>query len=551
MAICVSIGEVSLQIKNLDKVDKEIIMKKKVSNYELNKNVDKEFINEYFKILKLDNDDEDIDLYNEDDFKRFKENVLKTFTSNLVFPQNEKKNLQLLYITKLEPCKGIKDLCRILLRLYTQGGNYKPEILLYYVINQNLKVYNVKVLAKLKYILIALLLNYNKEFNSGLRDIRKVYRLTNIDDEILMVGKPFFSNQFLSTTVLKEFGKDDEFFNNRNTCLEIQLSVNDEFDYFSNYIDISEFSIINKEKEILICPFTKFDVVSIEKINGKKVVNLREIKENFLINNIFSFLFKVMEDNKTSKLYYDNLLIFHQRSLEIKQVKGTSLETSYIYNNIGKIYYFLGNYDQALIYYEMSLLILLEMFGENNKCTLGSLNNIGLVYLDQENNQKALVYLEKALEIFINLYGEEDISISPLYNNVGNVYLKMKELSKAETYYMKDLKILYTRCSENELSIADTLNNLGLIYSELLEFNKALEYFEKSLLIRLTLLGEHHINTAGSYTNLGLISSKKGDFGGALNYFKKSSSIICSVLGEDNKEVANSFNNMASIYRNQ
>ena len=154
MAICVSIGEVSLQIKNLDKVDKEIIMKKKVSNYELNKNVDKEFINEYFKILKLDNDDEDIDLYNEDDFKRFKENVLKTFTSNLVFPQNEKKNLQLLYITKLEPCKGIKDLCRILLRLYTQGGNYKPEILLYYVINQNLKVYNVKVLAKLKYISI-------------------------------------------------------------------------------------------------------------------------------------------------------------------------------------------------------------------------------------------------------------------------------------------------------------------------------------------------------------------------------------------------------------
>ena len=190
--------------KNIDAEDDCCYnIQSKITAKELNDNVDKHYINEFFMLLKLE-EDEIFDVFKQDEFIIFKNKVIDTFKSNIIFPQKEKKFLKEVYIDKLEPCEDIKSLCKTLLSLYTLGAGPRKEVLLYYVLNKSLNEFDENKIPEFKYLIICFLLNFNKLFNQNLKSIERVQRKTFLDIEIFSskMNHYFFSNQFLSTTLI-------------------------------------------------------------------------------------------------------------------------------------------------------------------------------------------------------------------------------------------------------------------------------------------------------------------------------------------------------------
>jgi tetratricopeptide (TPR) repeat protein len=108
-----------------------------------------------------------------------------------------------------------------------------------------------------------------------------------------------------------------------------------------------------------------------------------------------------------------------------------------------------------------------------------TLNNIGLVYYNLGEKQKALNFYNQALplrravgdsEALRRNRGEEAITL----NNIGRVYDDLGEKQKALDYYNQALPI--SRAVGDRGGEATTLSNIGAVYNDLGEKQKALDF---------------------------------------------------------------------------
>ena len=127
--------------------------------------------------------------------------------------------------------------------------------------------------------------------------------------------------------------------------------------------------------------------------------------------------------------------------------------------NIGSVYYFKGDYDKALNYYERALAIREEI---GDKSGMGiNLNNIGIVHHDKGDYKKALDYYERSLAI------QKEIGLNKLeLSTTTYLYLTYKHLGKQ--YDVKEIHSLIKDAENIEFEL-----NLRLY--ELLEDTSYLE----------------------------------------------------------------------------
>ena len=232
---------------------------------------------------------------------------------------------------------------------------------------------------------------------------------------------------------------------------------------------------------------------------------------------------------------YAKALEYYERSLEIRlELYGEKhRDVAKCYNNIGTIYYNQGNHKKALEYYEKSLEIRLELYGEKHGDVATSYNNIGTICYNQGNHKKALEHYEKSLEIRLELYGEKHGDVATSYNNIGSIYDDQGNHKKALEYYEKALEIWLELYGEKHGDVATSYNNIGYIHGVQGNPEKALEYLEKSLEIKLELHGEKHGDVATSYNNIGYIYRIQGNLEKALEYYEKAYEIWNDFLGPD------------------
>lgn len=145
------------------------------------------------------------------------------------------------------------------------------------------------------------------------------------------------------------------------------------------------------------------------------------------------------------------------------------------YNNIGAVYYYLGDDKAALDYFLKSYEIRIKHGLTKNMAF--SLNNIGAIYSKYNEHEKALEYHLKALEI--SQGDNEQYSMLKALTNLGDDYGKQGEFLKAINYYQQAL----TLSSEiNDLeNKANILSKLGNIYFKNDNRQKAVEMIKKAL----------------------------------------------------------------------
>jgi len=184
--------------------------------------------------------------------------------------------------------------------------------------------------------------------------------------------------------------------------------------------------------------------------------------------------------------------------------------------NLGTAYYFVGEYLEAIKYYEQALDIARE---NNNKQREGAwLGGLSNAYLDLGKVDKAIKYYEEALVIAREI-GDRP-NESAWLGNLGSAYNAIGQVKKAIDYYEKALGV--AREIGDRQAEGVWLGNLGNAYRNLGQVEKAVEYYKQALVIAREIRDRRG---EGSYIN---------NLGAAFeNNTKYIEALACYLLAED------------------
>lgn len=218
------------------------------------------------------------------------------------------------------------------------------------------------------------------------------------------------------------------------------------------------------------------------------------------------------------------------------------------YNNIGEVYKYQGDYQEALGFYNKSIKLLDGRNNDNSEEIATYYNNIGQIYDSNGDYKKALEYYQKSLNIWMKIHGVNHSDIAISYNNISHIYNINGDYEKALEYYRKALDIWQKTLGDNHPYIADSYNNIGYVYKVKGDFSTALEYYQKALDKRLKILGNLHPDVAESYGNIGGVYISLNELPKALEYYQKALDIRLKMLGDNHPSVGINYNNIGAVY---
>lgn len=191
-------------------------------------------------------------------------------------------------------------------------------------------------------------------------------------------------------------------------------------------------------------------------------------------------------------------------------VDGEMLKVAKCYHNIGKCFYFLGDYNLGMKNYNCSL-----NFDITDSLKALIINDIGIINKKMGKFGKALENFFRAASI--NKINGYKYDLARNYNNIGNVLILMDSLDEAESYFKKSIKI--KRGLFDVAGIANTLNNIGDLYLKNFKFKKALQFLKESISESNKFSDSEYFIIV--YQNLGDAYNGIGDEAKSTHYFNK------------------------------
>jgi CHAT domain-containing protein/Tfp pilus assembly protein PilF len=170
-----------------------------------------------------------------------------------------------------------------------------------------------------------------------------------------------------------------------------------------------------------------------------------------------------------------------------------------------------------------------------------TLNNIGAVYYLLGETRKALETFDEALPIN-RATGDRKMEGETLAN-IGAVNDLLGEMQKALEKYNEALPIL--QAVGDRSGEATILSNIGRVYQALGEMRKALETFDEALLLRRT-LGDRR-GEAATLSNIGAVYNSLGEKQRALEKHNEALP-ICRAVG-DRRGEATTLGNIGAVYQ--
>lgn len=164
------------------------------------------------------------------------------------------------------------------------------------------------------------------------------------------------------------------------------------------------------------------------------------------------------------------------------------------WNNIGNVYFQLGDFAQAMQYYQRALPILETASRREVRAIY---ENLGICYRYQKDYQSSIQYLSKALE------GESPTSklAAKTFINIGNVYSDVGQFTQARVYYERSAEILQ---EEHGTDWILAQNNIGICHFEQGAYQQAQGHFREALTFSENYYGEHTIPCVTYLKNLAL-----------------------------------------------
>jgi tetratricopeptide (TPR) repeat protein len=223
------------------------------------------------------------------------------------------------------------------------------------------------------------------------------------------------------------------------------------------------------------------------------------------------------------------LLELYQLLLPVGKWQPKQSQEANIYNNLGRVYYSLGDRKSAQKYYEEALNRYKEVGDHDGEGT--ALNNLGWVYDALGKKEKALEYYGQALNIRKEIRDRRGEGVT--LNNLGWVYSRQGQHEKALKYYKEALTI--RRGVGDRGGEGTTLNNLGSLYDSLGDKEQALSCYQQALSIRREVGDRSGEGT--TLHNIGILYFEQDRYNVALACFLLARSIFEEIQSPNRDEV--------------
>lgn len=181
-------------------------------------------------------------------------------------------------------------------------------------------------------------------------------------------------------------------------------------------------------------------------------------------------------------------------------------------NYLGVTYDQLGDYDEALRHYLISLNVLDE---SNPQGLIYINNNIALIYMANQSYDKARAHLMEA----VHIAKESDLNheLTYPYHNIGDLHSSLQEYDSALSYYKKSYVI--DTAQHDKVGIGINLKSMAEVYKK----QQQLEEARSHLVDALSYLeeGDDKYNLSAVYSSLGEIYMLQKQFDKAIKYARK------------------------------
>ena len=133
---------------------------------------------------------------------------------------------------------------------------------------------------------------------------------------------------------------------------------------------------------------------------------------------------------------------------------------------IGRVYFEIGNYDQAETMQRAALAINRRFFGQDSPATAASLNDLGLALFREGDLAEAESILKEALDIRRRYFGDENADVAASLNDLATVLRHEAKHSESEALIRKGLDIRQKLFGTESLEVTYSLHNLSVVLGD-------------------------------------------------------------------------------------
>ncbi|MBD2485541.1 tetratricopeptide repeat protein [Planktothrix sp. FACHB-1365] len=215
---------------------------------------------------------------------------------------------------------------------------------------------------------------------------------------------------------------------------------------------------------------------------------------------------------------YHQAIEYYQKSLDLARELGNRANEAKALRGLGATYNSLGNYNEAILYLEDSFKIAQEI---DNRYLEGScLGVFGLVYQNLGNYAKAIEYQQQCLRIAREL--DDPFMESCTLNRLGNIFYLRGNHREGLSYFQQALTIVQ-KIGDRSLE-GYVLFSFGATYSSLGDYHQAISYFNQVLVIAAE-IGDLDLKGRGM-GGLGHAYRFLGNYQQAIDYHQKNLDIV-------------------------
>ncbi|WP_107791056.1 CHAT domain-containing protein [Campylobacter concisus] len=211
---------------------------------------------------------------------------------------------------------------------------------------------------------------------------------------------------------------------------------------------------------------------------------------------------------------------------------------------IGSVYARLGDFDRGRKLCEDALSIAEDKYKGNDLGIIEvMLSSIGGIYMHAKNFQKSLEYSLKAANLQEKNFDTKKTSgimrLAAIYVNAAVAYTELKEYNNALSYLQRSLDLTNKYAPKSNLLMYIYIN-LAYNYKEMKEYDSALNYYDKAInMMNRTYGVNNHINFAGAKKDISNIYADKQDYQKAYTYAKESMAIFDTMKNQNFKSLDN------------
>lgn len=220
--------------------------------------------------------------------------------------------------------------------------------------------------------------------------------------------------------------------------------------------------------------------------------------------------------------------------------------------NLAYIYYDIGNYDNAYLFFQRALKIDVQVSGSNSITVSSDYYNLADICYNMYQFSKSLLFLRKSLAIRKKYYSSGDIEIVVVIKLLAGVYVKLNRPDRAEALYSWAADKFERNPETDILQLSTHYSDMASFFRErgyLGDYDKARIYYQKAEQGMKQIYGDRpHPEMAAFYDEYALLYDNMGKYSEALSLFQKALEIKQKTLKREHPDIVQSYGSIGLIY---